>query len=69
MLVFFCSHWNERVNFPDYETHDQMTDRLTMHVAKCPQATFSFDADTDEGERKMSGLRAAIEEARKARKK
>jgi hypothetical protein len=47
------------------ESEVQILDRLDKHSAKCPQAAFSPDADTKAGEKKIRGLLAIIEEARK----
>jgi hypothetical protein len=61
-----CNYCKETIYISDDESEVQILARIDKHVAKCPQATFSFDADTDEGEKKLRGLLAVIdEEARK----
>jgi hypothetical protein len=46
MLIFYCNHCNEMITGGDYESTDQIVDRLDEHIKKCPPATFAFEGTT-----------------------
>jgi hypothetical protein len=37
MLIFYCNHCNEMLTGGDYESTDQIVDRLDEHIKKCPR--------------------------------
>jgi hypothetical protein len=43
MLIFYCNRCNEMITGGDYESTDQIVDRLDEHIKKCPPATFAFE--------------------------
>jgi len=43
MLIFYCNRCNEMITGGDYESTDQIVDRLDEHIKKCPPATFTFE--------------------------
>jgi hypothetical protein len=61
VLTFCCSDCNETINGGDYESADQIFDRLEEHVRKCPEATFTFDGTTDVALQRVSAWRSVIE--------
>jgi hypothetical protein len=46
MLIFYCNRCNEMITGGDYESTDQIVDRLDEHIKKCPPATFAFEGTT-----------------------
>ena len=45
MLIFYCNRCNEMITGGDYESTDQIVDRLDEHIKKCPPATFTFERE------------------------
>jgi hypothetical protein len=43
MLIFYCNYCNEMLTGGDYESTDQIVDRLDEHTKKCPPAAFTFE--------------------------
>jgi hypothetical protein len=37
MLIFYCNHCNEVFTGGDYESTDQIVERLDEHIKKCPR--------------------------------
>ena len=50
MLIFYCTYCSETITGGDYESPDQILDRVEEHVTKCPLARFTF-----EGKRMLPG--------------
>ena len=41
MLIFYCNYCNEMLKGGDYESTEQIIDRLDEHIKKCPPAAFT----------------------------
>ena len=46
MLIFYCNYCNEMLKGGDYESTDQIVERLDEHIKKCPPAAFTFEGTT-----------------------
>jgi hypothetical protein len=68
MLIFQCTDCKTIINGDDIETEDQILDKLEQHVAKCPLATFTFEATTESAREREHALRAALIDAKLAGK-
>jgi hypothetical protein len=61
MLLFYCTYCHEMLTGTDYESTDQIVDRLEEHLMKCPAATFSCEGTSGIARRKLGGLRTFLE--------
>ena len=43
MLVFYCNRCDEMITGGDYESTEQIVDRLDQHMKKCPPAIFTYE--------------------------
>jgi hypothetical protein len=68
MLVFYCNRCDEMITGGDYESTEQIVDRLDGHVKKCPPATFIFEGTTGVATRRLDDLRSFHEGERRAGK-
>ena len=64
MLIFYCTYCSETITGGDYESPDQILDRVEEHVTKCPLATFTFDGTTDVARQRVGAWRSVIEHER-----
>ena len=62
MLVFYCNRCNEMITGGDYESTDQIVDRLDEHIKKCPPATFAFEGTTGVATQRLDALRSFQED-------
>jgi hypothetical protein len=58
MLVFYCNRCDEMITGGDYESTDQIVERLDEHTKKCPPATFTFDGTTGVATQRLDALRS-----------
>jgi hypothetical protein len=65
MITAHCSNCKKTIYASDEETNLQILDRLAEHMTQCPQAAFTYDADTNAGEKRISGLQGAIDDVRR----
>jgi hypothetical protein len=68
MLIFYCNRCNEIITGGDYESTDQIVDRLDKHIKKCPPATFTFEGTTGVAAQRLDALRSFHEGERRAGK-
>jgi len=68
MLIFYCTDCHTTINGDDLETAEQIIGKLDHQIAKCPLATFSFEATTDVARQREAGLRAVLNDAKLAGK-
>ena len=68
MLIFYCNHCNEMLTGGDYESTDQIVDRLDEHIKKCPPAAFTFEGTTGVATQRLDALRSFHEGERRAGK-
>ena len=68
MLIFYCNHCNEMLTGGDYESTDQIVDRLDEHIEKCPPAAFTFEGTTGVATQRLDALRSFHEGERRAGK-
>ena len=66
MLIFYCNHCNETLTGGDYESTDQIVDRLDEHIKKCPPAAFAFEGTTRVATQRLDALRSFHEGQRRA---
>jgi hypothetical protein len=52
----------------DYESTDQIVDRLDEHIKKCPPAAFTFEGTTGVATQRLDALRSFHESERRAGK-
>ena len=57
MLIFYCNYCNEMLTGGDYESTDQIVDRLDEHIKKCPPAAFTFEGTTGVATQRLDALR------------
>ena len=57
MLIFYCNRCNEMITGGDYESTDQIVDRLDEHIKKCPPAAFTFEGTTGVATQRLDALR------------
>ena len=57
MLIFYCNHCNEIITGGDYESTDQIVDKLDKHIKKCATATFTFEGTTGVATQRLDALR------------
>ena len=62
MLVFYCNRCSEMITGGDYESTEQIIDRLDEHIKKCPPATFTFDGTTGVATQRLDALRSFHED-------
>jgi len=65
MLIFYCNHCNEMLTGGDYESTDQIVDRLDEHIKKCPPAAFTFEGTTGVATQRLDALRSFHESERR----
>jgi len=68
MLIFYCNYCNEMLTGGDYESRDQIVDRLDEHIKKCPSAAFTFEGTTGVAMQRLDALRSCHEGERRAGK-
>ena len=68
MLIFYCNYCNEMLTGGDYESTDQIVDRLDEHIKKCPPAAFTFEGTTGVATQRLDALRSFHEGERRAGK-
>jgi len=68
MLIFYCTDCDAVIIGDDLETIEQIIGKLDYHIAKCPPATFDFEATTDDAQRREAALRAVLNDAKLAGK-
>ena len=68
MLIFYCNYCNEMLTGGDYESTDQIVDRLDEHIKKCPPAAFTFEGTTGVATQRLDALRSFHEGERRADK-
>ena len=68
MLIFYCNRCNEMITGGDYESTDQIVDRLDEHIKKCPPAAFTFEGTTGVATQRLDALRSFHEGERRAGK-
>jgi hypothetical protein len=68
MLIFYCNHCDELLTGGDYESTDQIVDRLEEHIKKCPPAAFAFEGTTSVATQRLDALRSFHEGERRAGK-
>jgi hypothetical protein len=68
MLIFYCNHCGELLTGGDYESTDQIVDRLEKHIKKCPPAAFDFEGTTSVATQRLDALRSFHEGERRAGK-
>jgi hypothetical protein len=68
MLIFYCNDCNEMITGGDYESTDQIVDRLDEHIKKCPLVAFTFQETTAVATQRLDALRSFHEDERRARK-
>jgi hypothetical protein len=68
MLIFYCNYCNEMLTGGDYESTDQIVDRLDEHTKKCPPAAFTFGGTTGAATQRLDALRSFHEGERRAGK-
>jgi hypothetical protein len=68
MLIFYCNRCSEMITGGDYESTDQIVDRLDDHIKKCPPATFTFEGTTGVATQRLDALRSFHEGERRAGK-
>ena len=66
MLIFYCNYCNEMLTGGDYESTDQIVDRLDEHLTKCPLSTFTHEGTSGIARRRLSGLPSFLEGERLA---
>jgi hypothetical protein len=63
MLLFYCAHCAKMIAADDFESINQIVDRLDEHITECPSAaTFTYEGTTNVGRRRLSDLRSFLEE-------
>jgi len=67
MLIFYCTDCHTTINGDDLETAEQIIGKLDHHIAKCPLATFTFEATTDVARQREAGC-AVLNDAKLAGK-
>jgi hypothetical protein len=68
MLVFYCNRCDEMITGGDYESMEQIVDRLDKHTKKCTSATFTFEGTTGVATQRLDALRSFHEDERRAGK-
>ena len=68
MLIFYCNYCNEMLKGGDYESTDQIVDKLDEHTKKCPPAAFTFEGTTGVATQRLDALRSFHEGERRADK-
>ena len=68
MLVFYCNHCHQMITGGDFESTDQIVDRLDEHIKKCPVATFTFQGTTGVATQRVDALRSFYDDERRAGK-
>jgi hypothetical protein len=56
VLIFYCTYCSETITGGDYESPDQILDRVEEHVTKCPLARFTFEGTTDVARQRVETL-------------
>jgi hypothetical protein len=65
MLIFYCNHCDEMLTGGDYESMDQIADRLDEHIKKCSPASFTFEGTTGVATQRLDALRSFHEGERR----
>ena len=65
MMVFCCNRCNEMITGGDYESMDEIVDKLDEHRKKCPPAAFTFEGTTGVATQRLDALRSFHEDERR----